>query len=218
MNKIRIISDLAVNLAIAVFTVMAVYNYFSGGPDALGSVNTQTFRYFTTDSNLLMAVIALVYAGFNVLCLFRPETAEPKWLHILKFTGTTAVSVTFVTVVIFLGPTAAMKSGARGYFRMFEGNVFFLHFLCPLLAIVSFTLLERGPRLSVIETLWALIPTVVYSIIYYIMVVKAARPWPDFYGFTFGGKMWAVPFSVLGMYTLTFGLATLLRISGPLIK
>ena len=218
MNRIRIISDLAVNLAIAVFTVMAVYNYFSGGPDALGSVDTQTFRYFTTDSNLLMAAIALIYAGFNVLCLIRPDTVQPKWLHVLKFIGTTAVSVTFVTVVIFLGPTAAMKSGARGYFRMFEGNVFFLHFLCPVLAILSFTLLERGSRLTPAETLWALIPTLIYSVVYLIMVVLVKHPWPDFYGFTFGGKLWAIPFSMVGMYTLTFALATALRVSGPMIK
>lgn len=218
MSKIRIIADLILNLAIAVFTVMAVYNYFSGGPDALGSVDTQTFRYFTTDSNLLMALIAVIYAVFNIICLIRPETAEPEWLHILKFIGTTAVSVTFVTVVIFLGPTAAMKSGARGYFRLFEGNVFFLHFLCPVLAVISFAVLERGVRLTPIQTLWALIPTVVYSIVYFIMVVLVKHPWPDFYGFTFGGKMWAVPFSVAGMYLLTYGLATLLRISGPVLK
>lgn len=218
MIRIKIAADLVLNLAVAALTVMAVYNYFTGGPDALGSVNAQTFRYFTTDSNLLMALIAVIYAAFNVVCLVRPQTAEPEWLHILKFVGTAAVSVTFVTVVIFLGPTAAMRSGMRGYLRMFEGNVFFLHFLCPVLAIISFALLERGARLTPAQNLWALIPTVVYSIVYLIMVVLIKHPWPDFYGFTFGGRLWAVPLSMAAMYLLTYGLATLLRVSGPVIK
>lgn len=55
-----------------------------------------------------------------------------------------------------------------------------------------------------------------YSIVYLICVI-GRKIWEDFYGFTFGGRRWAVPIVAIVMYFAAFlislGLWALLRFS-----
>ncbi|MDO5434867.1 MAG: Pr6Pr family membrane protein [Clostridia bacterium] len=200
----RKIPDAVLNLLGAAITLCAVLEYFTGKPDALGSIGTGCFRYFTTDSNVLAAIAcAAVF-----ICRLKGGKL-PKPVLLLKFTGTVAVTVTLLTVVFFLGPTSYLKSGWPGYMRMFEGNTLVLHLIMPLLCLISLLTCERE-RISFRESLWALLPTAVYAVVYFI-AVWILKAWPDFYGFTFGGKAYMVPVSGAAMLGLTLGLACLLR-------
>lgn len=202
--KNRRIPDAILNLIGAALTFCAVVPYFMGKADALGSVGTQCLRYFTTDSNMLAAVACAVVFFFYI----RGKEL-PRWALLLKFTGTTAVTVTLVTVVIFLGPTASLRSGWKGYLSMFEGNILILHLLMPLLSLFTLLWAERE-RITFRESLWAMLPTALYACVYLAQVV-IFKNWPDFYGFTFGGKGFMIPVSFTSMLLLTLGLSSLLR-------
>lgn len=213
-EKIRNISDLVLNLAIIATTAAAIGQYFVGGPDALGSSRTGCFRYFTTDSNVLAVLASLTMLPLCIRRIRHPEMEIPRWLLIFKYTATVSVTITLLTVVFFLAPTAAFRGGIASYFRFFEGNTFVLHFSTPVLAILAFCLLEKRRKMTFRESLWTLIPTVVYSLVYAAAVIFM-KVWTDWYGFTFGGKLYMAPVSGIVMYLVTLGVAAVIGRTGP---
>ena len=204
------IIDLFINSVIVITTVLAVGAYFVTGPDILGSSGTACFKYFTTDSNVLAAIASLIMLFYNIKRIREPEFAVPRWLELLKFAGTASVALTFLTVLFFLAPMGFMRGGFKTFFFFFKGNVFVLHASTPILSVLSLTLFEPGCKFSLKDSFWALIPTIVYSLVYLVMVVFVRR-WNDWYGFTFGGKPFMAPISMLAMYLVTLGIASVLR-------
>lgn len=207
-------ADLILNVAVILCTVAAIGVYFVSGPDALGSQGTACFRYFTTDSNVLVALTSIVMLVYNIRRVRDPQTEVPRWALIFRYVGVTSVTITLLTVVFFLAPVAAIRGGFDRYFFFFKGNTFALHFSTPMIAILGFCLLEKDRKLTVRDSLWALLPTVVYSIVYLVLVVFA-KVWTDWYGFTFGGQTVMIPVSMIAMYLVTWGVANVLRVIGP---
>ncbi len=202
--------DLILNLLIVVSTVAAVGYYFVGGPDILGSVGSGSLRYFTTDSNILAGFGSLAMLTVNLRRIREPKYSASRFVRCLKFAGTVSVTITLLTVVFFLVPMAVLKSGIASAGFFFAGNVFALHLSTPLLALVSLLGFEREDLPSRKGTLWGMAPTVIYSLVYLVNVVFL-KIWTDWYGFTFGGKLWMAPVSLLAMYALTYAVIALLR-------
>lgn len=211
-KRIFNICALLINFAIVLFTIDSIaYNFRSDilrDPQWFGFTGFKCLRFFTNLSNIFVAIVAVMIIVFTIRNLIKDQYDFPKWLINLKFVATTAVTLTFVTVVLFLSPLFAING--HGYFSLFMHNNFFLHFLTPVLAIISFVLFERKEPINFRTTFFAIIPTFVYGIVYIIMVVFLGW-WPDFYGFTFGGRMWAAPISAVAMLLATFIIALTLR-------
>lgn len=116
----------------------------------------------------------------------------------VKFMGTAAVTLTFLTVVLFLGPT----QGGWKQFYIHDG--FYLHFAGPIVAVVSFLVWEK-PLPELPGIVWiGCIPVLIYGIFYLYNVVLRkdnTKRWPDFYGFNYKGK-W--PFFMLGVYIVGY--------------
>ena len=146
---------------------------------------TRLFRYFTTLSNVLCAIASLIVVICELCgCL-------PLWALLIKYVGTAAVTVTMLTVFLFLGPVSHDWKG------LLTRAELFLHLICPVLAIVSFLIFEKTsmPAWSIIV---GALPVPVYGALYMYRVIYAPeeKRWEDFYGFNRGGK-WAV--SVVAM-------------------
>ena len=200
----RMIAAAVCNFLIFAFTVYGMSRFFTvGGDGNMPVMNTRCFQYFTVDSNLLAALASLLLLAYQLRCLGKGEAA-PKALIALKYVGTVAVSVTFFTVFCFLGLI-------YGYRSMIEGVNLFMHLIAPLLAMLSFCVLEREPALRFRSVFLGLIPTAVYGIVYMGMVV-ALRRWYDFYGFNMGGH-WALSsiLMLLGTWVLSLALWALRR-------
>lgn len=196
--KIRNAVSLACNVATAVLVVISVLWFFEvDGVGNMSNGGTGCFDYFTVDSNILAALCGLVLVPFNLKALKSGKDEIPKWALVLKFVGTVAVTLTMLVVILFLGPT-------QGYGIMYAGVTFDLHLTCPLLCIISFCFLERGIVLSKKQTLWGIVPTLVYGTVYLILVVFV-KAWPDFYGFNIGG-FWYISYIVLPAVTYIFAL------------
>lgn len=193
--------DILVHILIVVTTVWAVVMYFVGEPDLLGSHGVQCFKYFTTDSNILAALGSAVY-----LCYIVRGKRAPQAVTVFKFVGTVAASITLLTVVFFLVPVAAIKSGNLNSLPLFfKGNVFVLHLSTPVLAILATTLLEKEEKISRKEALLGIMPVLVYGIVYMTMVVLEV--WTDWYGFTFGGRLWLIPIVLPVMLLFCYGVS-----------
>lgn len=205
MTRARHIASLICNVLVIVLVAFSVVSFFfRTGDGNMAVAGTRCFRFFTIDSNILCALTCALVLPFNVRGLRAGETVIPTWVLTCKFIGTTAVTLTFLVVMGFLGPIL-------GYGAMFSGNNLFLHGICPILAMVSFLFAEGGALRF--RTVWlALLPTLVYGLVYMTMVVivgESAGGWPDFYMFNATG-MW--PLTFVALMLVTFAIAALLRL------
>ena len=158
-----------------------------------------SLRYFTRLSNLFCAIASLL------VLVTLTDHGLPHWVWLMKYCGTVAVTVTFVTVMVFLGPT-------QGYREQLEGSGFFLHVSGPLLALISFCFLERFQSLNFTQSLLGLLPMVLYGLLYAykVLLCPEEKRWKDFYGFTKGGKWLLSTIAMLAENILICGLITFL--------
>lgn len=149
------------------------------------------FRYFTVLSNLFMALVSL-------LAIFVTK----KFIKTLYLIATTSLILVFLVVAFFLAPQS------KNYFYLFSDYEFFLHFLNPLFATISLLLFKK-PNYNYKNCLLCLLPPSIYAVIYFIFVM-IIKSWPDFYNFTFGGKFWVAPITLVVILTTTYLIAFIL--------
>ena len=174
-----------VNEAIVFFTVLAMVVLVRRVPR---EKFWESFRYFTTLSNLFCAFTALI------LLLSELFGAMPPWAVALKYMGTVVVTVTFLTVFLFLLPASKSKEGLLS-----NDTEIIMHVVTPLLAIVSFLCFENHGLSPWVIPLGVL-PVLLYGWLYLQRVVLSGT-WPDFYGFNRDGK-WKLSFSLMILGTV----------------
>ena len=143
------------------------------------------FRYFTVLSNLLCAAASVIAA------VFHAAGGLSLWASVLKYVSTCAVTVTFATVMLFLGPAYG------GVKELIKGEDLFLHVICPLLALATYCLFDKT-KIDSRSMLLGVLPVLLYGLLYLYKVLLAPkdRRWEDFYTFNRGGK-WPVSFAAM---------------------
>lgn len=151
-DTLRRVLSILLNLCIPLAEPIALPMSWDWGHESI-------FLFYTEDSNLFAAAVCTLVAAGQVLCLFTGREL-PRWLKRLKFVAASCLALTMLTVVFVLAP----MYGPDGYYvTLFTSSMFFHHFLNPVLAMVSFVLLERSPRLAGRDVWLALVPTVFYG-------------------------------------------------------
>ena len=212
VNKVRI--SLACNIVLAIAEPIAwLTMVFSRGTAALTAMGLYTLKFFTVLSNLLLGVASLVFAVYLVRYL-RRGLIVPKWAHLLKYAATVAVTVTLMTVLLFLGPT-------MGYAAMFVGVNLWLHLVFPVLGIVEFIFLDTQRGITFKETLFGVVPVLLYGIFYYGNILingVGERPYTnDWYGFTMFGVQY-MPVVLAVMLLATWLLAIIIRAANATVR
>ena len=131
-------------------------------------------RFFTAQSNLFCGIACLLTV------LFAMTGAVPYAVLVLKYAATAAVTVTFLTVMLYLAPFGP------GYKVLLSGSDFFLHLVCPVLAVVTYVLWDK-PDMPFYMILVGTLPVILYGILYLTRVVVQKR-WDDFYAFNKDGR------------------------------
>ena len=103
-SRKKLYISLAMNIFIFLATTGVVISYFFGNDGQYHIEPSFRFNLFTTDSNILCGVSALIMAVFQIRQI-KNNKSVPRWAFILKYTGTCALAVTFFTVIFFLGPS-----------------------------------------------------------------------------------------------------------------
>ena len=147
-----------------------------------------------------MGFISLMLFIFSLINFKNDEYRLPKWLRLLELSGVASLLLTFFTVILFIAPITV--SEGNDFFDLYKNDMFFFHFLNPILATITFLFFVKGEKLNWKEDLFGMVPMVIYSIFYTIFVFTGV--WSDFYGFTFGGKNWLLPLILLIMFGVTF--------------
>ena len=162
----------------------------------------KAFRFFTCQSNVFCATAALLTAVSQL------TGSLPDWIWILKYIGTAAVTVTMMTVLLFLGPVYGYEAVMK------HESDLFMHLLTPLMALVSFCVFEkRGMSFGV--SMLGLLPVVLYGGLYLYKTVYApeGKRWEDFYAFNRTGK-WPLSFAAMlaGSFLICLGIMALQNI------
>ena len=153
IKKIAILCSIFLNLCIVRWEPVAIRMTW----EAVGS---QTFTFYTENSNVFAFFVCLLVAVCQVICLFTGRQL-PRWVKTLKYIATCCPTMTFLTVVFVLGPYCADQGGV--VFLLTESSMLYHHLLNPLCAFVSFVLLEREPKLPARCVPLALVPTMLYG-------------------------------------------------------
>ena len=202
INRRKCILTLLFSAAVVVCVcVGVVMNLTTLQDENFDHMGIETFCMFTVNSNIFMGVAMFLTLPYTVDGLRNGYFRLPDWLVKLLFVATTALSLTFLVSLCILAPF-------KGFVLIFTGSRFFLHGLCPILAIVVFCVVLKDLRLSFASTFLSLIPVFIYACIYYMLVAVMER-WVDFYGFLTRIPSWI---SMSAFLPLTFGIATVLRV------
>lgn len=165
----------------------------------------RTFCMFTVNSNILMAASMALVFPYTLDGLRKHNFHLPRWVADMVYAGVTAVALTFLISLLVLAPV-------KGFRLIFTGSRFFLHGLCPVLAIIAFCFFMSEQRVRLKDTLFTLIPVFIYAVLYYVMVVVVGEHrggWNDFYGFATQLPVWIPAVTIM---PLTFLIATVLRV------
>ena len=200
------------NGAIAVISVLAWISVVQGRGDDrnLMAHGLRSLKYYTVLSNLFSGLASALY----VVSLLASGGVPAPWVLTLKLAGAAVVMVTFLTVVVFLGPT-------MGWEYLFKAGNLWLHLILPLAAAADVCLFVPVGALPLVATLAPVAFTAAYGVFYLGRVLLHGRERDgvvyDFYGFLKWGedKMALV---VVIMLTLTWVLAVLLRLGSSLLQ
>ena len=185
--------DVILNLAIVLATPLLLIRFWR----RTGRKDREKFRaavrFFPVLSTILCSATALIMLSALL------AGSVPEWVWILKYIGTAAVTVTMLTVFLFLAPSV----GKDWYDVLLKSlGDLFMHLLTPLMALVSFCVFERR-GMTFPRSLFGLLPVALYGpvYLYHILLAPEGKRWNDFYGFNRGGK-W--PAAMAGMLAGTF--------------
>ena len=164
----------------------------------------RTFCMFTVNSNILAAAAMAMVIPYTLDGLRTRNYHMPRWIVVFVYMGVSAVSLTFLVSLFILAPV-------KGFVLIFTGSRFFLHGVCPLLAAAAFCFFMSEKRVTIVQSLLAMIPVAIYAVVYYVMVAVVGEDkggWNDFYGFLTRIPSWI---SMSAILPLTFGIALGLR-------
>lgn len=199
-NIIALIINAFIVISTFIIMIKGVSYGASSGQVGENMIGIGYFKPYTIDTNVLNGIVALMMATFNIYNLIENKDELPRFLVVGQLISTVGVTVTILTVIFFLAPTFYMTH--RGVMWLFSNDMFFFHLLNPILSIINFVLLDKRYVLNRKEIYLGISTTVIYSFVYLYNVVLAKK-WSDFYGFTFGGKLYMGFISVIVMYLAT---------------
>ena len=196
------ISSIVVAVCVCVGVTMNLTTLYDVNFDHMG---LRTFCMFTVNSNIFCGIAMMLTIPYTIDGMRKKDFHLPNWMVDFLLMGVTAVGLTFLVSLCVLAPV-------KGFVLIFTGSRFFLHGLCPVLAIIAFCFIITNHVISIKESLIALLPVMLYAMVYYFMVEILGPDnggWDDFYGFFTRIPSWI---SLLSFMPLTFGVATVIRL------
>ncbi len=151
------LADLTLNLIIICAEACSLIGVFA-------RYGVKSFAYYTNLSNFLAFFASSVCSVCLVKMLFFGGKL-PNFAVRLKFFAVTSLAVTVGVVAFALLPVLLCSSGGitNGGVKITVSSIF-LHFVCPLLAFVSFVAFERT-KFSFSLVVFAALPTLFYGLV-----------------------------------------------------
>ena len=101
--------------------------------------------FYTHQSNFLALIASALFVVTGTVALFR-DGRIPRLLKVFRLMCTVQLYITFIVVLVGLGPMTALAGG--NLFAMYGGPMFVMHLMGPIVSLFSFVFLEGTPRLQ----------------------------------------------------------------------
>ena len=208
-NYLIILINLFLFISSTGITIYGIINGTSAGQRGENMSGISFFKAFTNLSNIFMGVCALIiFIELILMYTHKIDSINQQFMK-LYLLGVNSVCVTFITVLFFLAPMSYLSNGISGFLSGYLGYLYHFHLLNPILAVISFILLESHYSYNVKDQWLGILPVGLYSIVYVVNVI-ILKNWEDFYGFTFGGRNYLVPIVLIIMYLLSYFISYIL--------
>lgn len=217
MKKIKI--SLIINILIVLLVLTScIFTFFSikfmSEKNLLEASGVTMFKYFTIDSNILMGLASLIFVIYEIKMLKNKIKDIPLCIYLFKFIATSGVTLTFIVTALFLTPQ-------YGFYALYNNSNLFLHLIIPLLSIITYIFFEKYDN-KYKYTFLGIIPMVLYSVYYAIMILTHLDSGGltykyDFYGFL-QGDVTNIYTVVPVMYIVMIGLSFILVYFNKLVN
>ena len=203
-----IVLDLLVFILMALGISFSMFDIrFMGNFPRLSSL--PIWMTFTGLSNIFIGLVCL---GCAIYRLVKKEMVLPKILFMIKIIALADITITFLTTALYLAPSIGSI-----WWRLYINNNIFNHFLTPLVAIVTFILLQEYVETDWKDCFFSLVPLAMYGIFYIINVYTHLTPEGetsltyDIYGFCRFGVFVLILF-IIAFAAVSFGLTLFYRV------
>ena len=208
--KISLILNVIIFVLVCIGTILMLFGIqFMGPEDGFSATKIEMFRFYTVDSNILMGIASFIFIVWESKILKGSRNEIPEKAYVFKLITTVGVSLTFLTVVLYLAPIAS-----HGYFSMFRNSNLFFHFFVPVFSIISFCFCEKTDTIAFKHTFTGTATMVIYALFYTTNVLVHAEngkvsPVYDWYWFVQNG-IWSIlvviPIMLIFTYFISFTL------------
>ena len=222
-NNKRVKMSLYINIMITILTIIATiimitgFKFMTGVEPVLESTKIGVFKSFTVDSNLFAGIISFIFI-LNEISIIKGEKKEiSDKLYILKLMATTAVSLTFLVVFVYLGNIAE-----NGLISLLLNSNLFFHLIIPLLNIIDFIFFIKKDNITYKYAFYGLIPTLLYAVFYttnVIIHIENGRVSPkyDWYWFVQNG-LWTMVIVAPTILLITYIISLILLLLNKIIN
>lgn len=222
-NNKRVKMSLYINIMITILTIIATiimitgFKFMTGVEPVLESTKIGVFKSFTVDSNLFAGIISFIFI-LNEISIIKGEKKEiSDKLYILKLMATTAVSLTFIVVFVYLGNIAE-----NGLISLLLNSNLFFHLIIPLLNIIDFIFFIKKDNITYKYAFYGLIPTLLYAVFYttnVIIHIENGRVSPkyDWYWFVQNG-LWTMVIVAPTILLITYIISLILLLLNKIIN
>ena len=148
-------------------------------------------KYYTYFHATLLTVINIIYSIYIVLYLLF-DNVIPEYIKGLKYVSICGVLMASFVYVVFLSRKESNRFNENDFngFNPKLANIF-LHYVGPLVMLLSFVVFERSIELNnSIWTVLAIIPTALYWIMY--LVFTILKVWNEPYDFSSENKFFEI--------------------------
>ena len=198
--------EIGINIFLTIAVLFAFYVMYFRSEGLLQAKGISAFKYFTVQSNVFGGIMAVVWLISFAFSARKGQRNVPRVVSLLKYTAAVCLGLTFLTVMVFLGPL-------YGYIAMLRKANLWFHLIIPLTAMSEFVIFNRE-RISLKNCAASMIPMLAYAMGYLIYnLIKGRSDDPfryDWYGFLLWG--WGVGVIIFALIcAATFGIGALLR-------
>ena len=148
---------------------------------------TDILKYYTYLQNLLAMFVSFVFLICLIVCMISGREI-PVFIRGLRYVATCGLAATMLIFLTVLGAGKKIAITEDDFLSGLSPEIAnaVLHYICPILSLVSFVFFERDLILS--DGIWtsiASIPSCLYWIIY--IILSVTKLWEEPYAFTAQG-------------------------------
>ena len=136
----------------------------------------ELLRFFTINSNILTTLATVGIITYTITGIRGKRLSYPRWLNLFYYASVVCTTLTMVFAVTIIS--------LYDFEMAFGAHNFFLHIVCPIAILVSFFQVESDYRFTREDSLIALAPFTIYSVVYATQVFLIGEEnggWPDIY-------------------------------------